>query len=264
MRKVVVYTSVFITLMLLALTALRCHPYYCYATRVDASFIDSVHSDDTVRISIIGDSWAAYHGDFNDSLQSLFSQDSIHALIASKGNIGAKSREIYERFSSTTKSVLVPSPDYCVVFAGINDAVAKMGKSFYVYHYMQILHYLLDSNIKPVVIEIPDVNYRAISEREPLVMRIRHWASSLLMESEFYSFNEYRTALKSAISESNLTDSVVYIHAAQWNPSGYKDSRNLYQKDETHLNARGYHLLDSCIASEVVRDIQKTKLYRYE
>ncbi len=259
MRKIVAYTSVVITLMLLALTALRCHPYYFYAPRLDASIIDSVYSDDTVRISIIGDSWAAFHGDCDDSLQSFFSQDSIHALIVSKGNVGAKSREIYERFSSTTKSVLESSPDYGVVFAGINDAVAKMGQSFYVYHYMHILRYLLDSNIKPVVIEIPDVNYRAVSEREPLGMRIRHLVSSLLMESEFFSFNGYRTALKNAITTSNLMDSVVYIHADQWNPSGYKDPRNLYQADETHLNAKGYHVLDSCIASEIVRDIQNNK-----
>ena len=50
---------------------------------------------------------------------------------------------------------------------------------------------------------------------------------------------------------------VVYIPADVWNPLGYLDNRRLYESDETHLNPLGYHLLDSCIASVILRDMKQ-------
>jgi hypothetical protein len=85
-------------------------------------------------------------------------------------------------------------------------------------------------------------------------MRIRHSISAFITDSEMYSFSQYRTALSSFITSNGLNDSILYISAESWNPMGFRDKRKLYLPDETHLNAKGYHLLDSCLASEIIMD----------
>jgi transposase len=50
-----------------------------------------------------------------------------------------------------------------------------------------------------------------------------------------------------------IKDSVLYIAAKQWNPGGSVDS-TMFLEDRLHMNLNGYHLLDSCIASEIIRD----------
>jgi hypothetical protein len=50
-----------------------------------------------------------------------------------------------------------------------------------------------------------------------------------------------------------IKDSVLYIAAKQWNPGGSVDS-TMFLEDKLHMNLNGYHLLDSCIASEIIRD----------
>jgi lysophospholipase L1-like esterase len=212
---------------------------------------------DTLKLVFIGDSWAAYHHDYDKELKMLFSQKGLPAHVFSVGNVGAKSREIYERMFSTTKPILMERPKYCVVSAGINDAVAKLGKEYYVHHYMLILQQLLELGIKPVVLEMPEVNYRAVAGREPWTMRIRHILSSLMTGSELYGFDSYKTALIHAIKNADMQSCIIYISADMWNADGCLDDRGLYMEDETHLNAVGYEVLDSCIASEILKDIRK-------
>ena len=130
-----------------------------------------------------------------------------------------------------------------------------MGKDYYVHHYMLILQQLLDLRIKPVVLEMPEVNYRAIAGREPWTMRLRHALSTLMTGSELYGFDSYKTGLIKAIKKANLQKRVVYISADTWNPDGYRDSRELYMPDETHLNSMGYGVLDSCIVAAILKDI---------
>jgi lysophospholipase L1-like esterase len=179
--------------------------------------------------------------------------------VKSIGNVGAKSKEVYERLFSSTKPFIMEHPDYCIISAGINDAVAKLGSDYYVHHYMMIIHQLMELDIKPVLLEMPDVNYHAIAGHEQWIKRMRHILSSLITGSEMYGFDSYRTSLKQSIKQAGWQSKVVYISADTWNPDGYKDSRNLYMPDETHLNAMGYEILDSCIASVILRDIGENK-----
>ena len=126
---------------------------------------------------------------------------------------------------------------------------------------MLILQQLLELNIKPVVLEMPEVNYRAIAGREPWTMRLRHALSSMMTGSELYGFDSYKTGLIKAIKKANLQKRIVYISADTWNPDGYWDSRELYLPDETHLNERGCEVLDSCIAAAILKDIgEKNKI----
>lgn len=262
MKSFIIYISAIITVLLLLIGSIRLHPYYHLAKKQSMIKLTMTNiSSDTLKIAFIGDSWAACHHDYDTKLESMLYDKGRLARVVSIGNVGAKSREIYQRMYSTTRPVLLEHPDYCIVSAGINDAVAKIGKDYYVHHYMLILQQLLDLDIKPVVLEMPEVNYRAIANREPWTMRMRHVLSSLMTGSELYGFESYRTALFSAIKDAGLQNRVVYISADLWSPDGYRDPRDLYLSDETHLNAMGYEVLDSCIASEITKRylVQKVK-----
>jgi hypothetical protein len=57
-----------------------------------------------------------------------------------------------------------------------------------------------------------------------------------------------------------MQSSIIYISADSWNAAGYQDKRGLYLSDEIHLNAKGYAVLDSCIASEILKDIREKQL----
>ncbi len=256
MKKLIIYFSVAITMLLLLLGSSRLHPYYHLAKKQVMTGNELAGStSDTLKIAIIGDSWAAYHHDYDKKLESILYDKGLSAHVVSIGNVGAKSKEIYQRLYSTTKSVLLERPDYCLISAGINDAVAKMGKDYYVHHYMLILRQLIELGIKPVVLEMPEVNYRAIANREPWTMRMRHILSSLMTGSELYGFNSYKTALVSTIKKADMQNRILYISADSWNPEGYDDSRGLYLPDDTHLNAKGYEVFDSCIAAAILKDI---------
>ena len=258
MKTFIKYTSVVIAVLLLLLGSLRLHPYYRLAKNQEL-IMDSIvnFQRDTLKVAFIGDSWAAYQHPYDFLLCSMLSNDGRLISVTSKGNVGAKSHEIYERMFSTTKPILMERPEYCVISAGINDAVAKLGKEYYVHHYMLILQQLLELGIKPVVLEMPEVNYRAVAGREPWTMRIRHILSSLMTGSELYGFDSYKVALIKTIKKADMQSRIIYISADSWNAAGYQDKRGLYLDDEIHLNAKGYEVLDSCIALEILKDIKE-------
>lgn len=257
MKNFIICISAIITVVLLVVGSLRLHPYYHLAKKYMLLKGETIGAfNDTLKIAFIGDSWASYHHDYDKKLKSMLYDKGCSAHVVSIGNVGAKSKEIYQRMYSTTKLVLLEQPNYCIISAGINDAVAKLGKDYYVHHYMLILQQLLELNIKPVVLEMPEVNYRAIAGREPWTMRMRHVLSSIITGAELYGFESYKTAFVNAIKNAGLQNCIVYIPADSWNPEGYRDPRELYLPDETHLNAKGYEVLDSCITSELLNDMR--------
>jgi len=261
MKACIKYLSIVVAIIVLLLCIMRLHPYYRYAQPQDVvlGFLSLNNRKDTLKVAFIGDSWADYHYPYDSLLCSMLSKDGKMVSVQSKGNVGAKSKEIYERLSTTTNQILMWHPQYCVISAGINDAVAKLGKDYYVHHYQLILHQLIQLGIKPVVIEMPDVNYQAIASREPWTKRLRHLVSSLLTGSEMYDFESYRVSLRNAINHLENEGKILYIPVSAWNIDGYLDKKDLYLSDETHLNAKGYHLLDSCVASQIILDNKQKK-----
>lgn len=257
MKRLILFFSIILTIVVISFVALRIYPYYQHAAKRTMVFRHKRSSNDTLKIIFIGDSWAAYHHNYDKMLETMLCQDSINVRLLSHGNVGAKSKEIYNRMFTSTKSILDLQPDYCILSVGINDAVAKMGKDYYTHHYLLIVDLLINAGIKPVVIEIPDINYHAIAKREHWFMKLRHYVSALITGSEMYGFQSYREALKKAFTEKKIIDDIVYIKSNSWNPGGYRDPQQLYLDDQTHLNAIGYQKLDSCIASEILRDLKK-------
>ena len=64
---------------------------------------------------------------------------------------------------------------------------------------------------------------------------------------------KHKESINQMLEKKGIKDSVLYIASKQWNPGGSVDS-TMFLEDRLHMNLNGYHLLDSCIASEIIRD----------
>ena len=236
--------------------------YHSFEDKIVTKYKNVEHNNDTITVIFIGDSWAAYHSQYDQHLES-YIETKINkpTKVISKGTVGAKTKTIYNKMHcspSGTMDLIKLSPNYAIVSAGINDAVAKMGTENYCYHYNLIIKELLSAGIKPIIIDMPQVDYMAIYQRGSIISHIRHHISSWITDAPLWSFENYRIALQSLLNRNGLIKQIIYIPASEWNPEGYKDSRMLYKEDHVHLNEKGYLLLDSCITSYIYHDITST------
>ena len=237
--------------------------YYSLADEILTQKTKITHKEDSLIVIFIGDSWASYHSQYDQQLKTCIeTKVKKPTKVISKGTVGAKTKTIYKEMHidgpSGTKELIELLPNYAIVSAGINDAVAKMGTKNYCHHYNLIIKELISAGIKPIIIDMPQVDYRAIYQRESMIAKIRHHLSSWLTGAPLWSFDNYRTALQSLIRQDAIKKRLIYISASEWNPEGFKDSRHLYLEDHVHLNEKGYFLLDSCLTSTIYQDIMST------
>lgn len=237
--------------------------YYSYAEEIVSSPSNTIQNNDTITVVFIGDSWASYHSRYDQQLKRcLESELNKPTKVISKGTVGAKTKAIYREMHEDsplgTKALIELSPDYAIVSAGINDAVAKMGTENYCHHYNLIIKELISAGIKPIIIDMPQVDFRAVYQRESMIAKIRHHISSWITDAPLWTFDNYRSTLQSLIRQDEIKKHLIYIPASEWNPDGYADSRMLYKEDHVHLNEKGYLLLDSCISSYIYHDMMTT------
>lgn len=241
--------------------------YYSFANETFTRRIIPQKNNDSLLIIFIGDSWAAYHSQYDQHLK-ICTEAKINKTtkVISNGIVGAKTKTIYIKMhdssSSGTKTLLDMLPDYAIISAGINDAVAKMGTDNYYHHYNLIIKELLSAGIKPIILDMPQVDYRAVYQRESIVAKIRHRISSWYTGAPLWTFDNYQSALRTLTRQREIKKQLIYIPASEWNPVGYMDSRMLYKDDHVHLNEKGYLLLDSCIASHIYKDHKPTLGFR--
>ena len=225
------------------------------------------HEDDTLRIAMIGDSWAGLHS--YNSMDSVL-KSNLHNLteypvkMISKGKGGEKSRGIYkllfeENDLNGTKQIIASGLDYCIISAGINDAAANLGPRLYCYHMRLILKFLLSIGVRPVILEIPDVNIWYVYGDKPLKDLASDYVRSLMSHCKMYQTKEYRESLYSMLNNENYMNSIIYIHVKEWNGNSSNLNKKLFLNDQIHLNKYGYELLDSCIAAAIVADLESKK-----
>lgn len=227
--------------------------------------------DDTLRIAIIGDSWADYHTSLSGDtiiFNAAKKITSVPVKTDTRGKKGALSKEIYYFMfedktiehsyeqDRCTQPLIEAHPDYCVIFAGINDVTFLRPISFYTENMRLIINLLLHNGIRPVVMEIPIVNFKYPIPMFPFRERWFYRIRSLLMGTLRNKGTDYQYALTDMLAGHQLKDSVVYITSKQWNPEGCLDE-TMFLEDHLHLNLNGYQKLDSCIATEIIRDYEK-------
>ena len=132
--------------------------------------------------------------------------------------------------------------------------------SYYTGNYRLIIRLLLANHIRPVVMEIPDFEMgdwlNAHRRRQRFLYRIYSYFTGVVEDD----ITPFRNGLKKMLKDTGLGDSVLFIPVDHWIPQDHKYSEDVYQIDHVHLNYQGYHILDSCIVSEIITDYtQKTK-----
>lgn len=246
----------FVGLIVLALLFFRKYirPYYTPAVKQDGLSVVP-HDDDTIRIAYIGDSWADGHKRVNCVIDSMIGcQTNRPVQVKIAGISGLTSKNIYYGIfrNDSMRSVIEWGPDFCFVVAGINDSDRKTGKSYYRENMRLILELLLDNHITPIVLEIPSYDTWFSFQRRNKEVKLQYLASMLLTCSKMDCIQDYRDAYKDLIREQKWDKKVINISIEDWNPDGYKDSRNLYDGGLMHLNELGYHVLDSCISQKII------------
>lgn len=221
---------------------------------------------DTLKVLMIGDSWAGIHTELQMDafLRSKLEQKILRPVsVVSKGKGGEKSRGIYRLLFQTegygTKNFVLEGVDYCIISAGINDAAANLGTKQFCAYYRMILDFLLDNSIRPVIIEIPDVDIWNIYGDKPKKDLLIDYVRSTMTCCGMYNYHEYREALYSMLIKESLMDKVVYVSMKGWNGDGVKLNPLLFMPDKIHLNSAGYEKLDACIAIAIARDLQKSQ-----
>ena len=214
-------------------------------------------ADTTLTIGIIGDSWVA--GGKLDSLldRELRKKGKISKIISS-GHPGAKSKLIYqnmfkdktERHSS--KPLIESKPDYCIVIAGVNDALGQTGARFYSHHLTMIINTLIEYHIKPIVVELPEFGIIEATNELSLVKKIRNRLfSEFNNNGELDNIETYRTNLDYALNRQKFDDDIIFVDFDKV-CSDYEEFKEIYKADGVHLNEKGNELLCQIIANEFV------------
>lgn len=261
-KRIVIFAMILGIVFCLYFGGGRLHNYYAWAEEKNTTHIHNTSSaNDTLSIIMIGDSWAAYHH-ANDTILASMLQEKLQkpVRIYSSGIVGAKTKAIYEQLCDTispkgTRDLFDREPKYCIISAGINDAVAKMGTKYYCHHYRLIIRFLISAGIKPIVLDMPDVDYLIVYKRESITANIRHRISSWFTKAPMWNFDNYRNDLQLMFDKEGIKRQIIYVPSKEWNPRGFNDPHCLYLEDHIHLNTNGYYLLDSCIASYICRDL---------
>ncbi|MBQ6379515.1 MAG: SGNH/GDSL hydrolase family protein [Prevotella sp.] len=245
---------------------------FCVAKELPFYDVGPRPSDDTLRVAVIGDSWAEWHMTLNcDTLFEQYgrrlTQQPIKCM--TRGIGGAKSKDAYYyMFRSQTQEyswmhdictqpLLEEHPDYCVVMVGINDAWKKRPVSYYTGNYRLIIRLLLANHIRPVVMEIPDFDLTGWLDIHQLSVRIPYRIYSYFNGVVEDDITPFRDGLREMLKETGLGDSVLFIPKDRWIPKNEQYSEEIYQQDHVHINYQGYHVLDSCIVSEIIDDYHR-------
>lgn len=266
-KKMLIFAVVLFTILIVVLYFYYYHRWKHLWT-MDAStpyYHIISEKKDSLRVAMIGDSWAEIHhmNKMDLYLCTLLEEKSQRPVfMESKGKGGEKTSGIYRLMFYNgefgTKLLLSSGLDYCIVVAGINDAAANLGARQYCFYYHQIITFLLANHIRPVVVEIPNVNIWHLYRGKPIKDLVVDFIKSIMTRCKMYQFQGYREALYRMLVDDHLLEKVVYVPMKDWNERSPNVDQSLFLSDQIHLNRYGYERLDSCIASYIVKDLMNS------
>ncbi len=233
--------------------------YYGYKLHSYFSIMDeepayncTQNQDDTLRLSLVGDSWVFLHKPFDHSLAcQLHRVTGVPAEVASCGISRLSSKEVYcSMFDNEgVQKVLRTGPHYCFVSVGINDSNRKMGTNYYVRHTLYIIRFLLKNHITPILLEIPDYDIAYTFTHQEFRKVLAGRLSMVCNHSSFDCREDYRQALAEALHAERLAQQVLMVTHTIF------ENRH-FTEDRMHLNDKGYAVLDSCIVRQIANDIK--------
>lgn len=220
------------------------------------------HPGDIISIGIIGDSYVE-----KQTLDTIFFnamlRHNVKTKIYSFGEGGANSRLVYKNLFSdksdpfSSNKLFHNNITYCIVIAGVNDALGQYGSKFYVYHELLIIKSLLKNNIRPVVVSLPEFGIQ--EEVEVRFNAFKHARNAIF---GFFTGNgfkrtihDYRNALNIELNKQHLKDSIVFINYDHV-INNYNLQKNLF-RNPPHLNLAGNQRLGSYLAKCIINDIHR-------
>lgn len=215
--------------------------------------------DSILTVGIIGDSWVA-----GKKLDSLLHKDLLingfHNRILSSGQPGAKSKLIYKnlfkenREITSSKFIVEKSPDYCIVIAGVNDAISQIGSNYYSHHMCQIVKMLLNYNIKPIIVTCPEFGIKETIDDMGILKKSRNVIAAYINnKGEIDNINAYRKNLSEVLESENLIDSTILIDFDKV-CTDYKHCSELYL-NSSHLSEKGNIKLTHLIVNDLIEQI---------
>ena len=231
--------------------------YHYYAEPQSRLTYNIPSSSDTINIAYIGDSWAFLHKDHECDIANIL-EDTLKqpVKVYSFGICGLTSREIYENiFDNNEFKQFFQKRNYryCYISAGINDTYKKMSIAYYEKSMDYIIRFLLNNHIHPIIQEIPDYNIQKAFIKQHPARKILRKMSMFITGTTIDCKQQFRDALDDLIQKKGYTNKISIIHYKSWNNNYIHDLNTIYKEDEMHLNHKGYAVLDSVIAEEIVR-----------
>lgn len=205
-------------------------------------------------IALLGDSWI--HNESLDHLLKLeLEKRDLKYNIQSFGEPGAFSKKIYENLNSNqgkfgAYSILESKPKYCIVIAGVNDAASQMGPKFYARHMELIVLKLLEHNIKPIIIELPEFGINEIMEKAHWLAVAKNTTMSWINNrGKTDNILDYRERLITKLQNKNLWSKIDYV-PFDTICKDYHSCIPIY-KDPAHLNDQGKSRLCKAIMNHI-------------
>jgi hypothetical protein len=219
----------------------------------------TVDNDTTLTIGIIGDSWVA-GGKLDSLLHNGLLEKGFENEILSSGHPGAKSKLIYQNLfeekisGHSSKFLIENNPDYCIVIAGVNDAVGQVGANFYSHHIVLIIKTLLHFNIKPIIVNLPEFGIVETINDMGFIKRERNKVFAKFNNSgEIDNINTYRKTLNKELDKENLKDKIIQVDFDNV-CSDYDKHKELY-RNPSHLDKQGNEKFTKVIINELIKEI---------
>ncbi|QEM13342.1 hypothetical protein [Mucilaginibacter rubeus] len=175
------------------------------------------HKNDTLRVGIIGDSWAT--GITIDTIiRDEFKKRGINTDVIAFGQPEAKTKEIYDNLYAnpgqpfSSNEILHHNLDYCIVLAGTSDAEGEMGAKFYAYYCSLIISDLARNNIEPVFVTMPEFGFKEETDSLDILKKVRNELASLLIDNgSTHNLDGYRKQANKMLKDTHLKDSTIVV-----------------------------------------------------
>ena len=119
-----------------------------------------------------------------------------------------------------------------------------------------IIQFMLANNIHPIILEIPDYNIIKTYKNQKTDKKLLRQISMFINDTDLDCKQQFRDALDELIQAKGYQDKVTVIRYKSWNKSFENDLKKLYIEDQMHLNDKGYVVLDTVIANEIINRFQ--------
>jgi hypothetical protein len=250
--------------LLIVTTGFGLYEYQRYSFEKRHPFVpEKKHKNDTLRVGIIGDSWAT--GITIDTIiKDEFSKRGITNEVISFGQPEAKTKQIYDNLYAnpeqpySSNEILHHNLDYCIILAGTSDAEGEMGAKFYAYYCSLIISDLARNNIEPVFVTMPAFGFKEETDNLDILKKVRNEVSSLLIDNgSTRSLDEYRKQANEMLKDTRLKDSTIVV-PFNLVCDDYEKHKILY-RNTGHLSTAGKQKMGKLIVEYILEKEKAAK-----